>query len=146
MQGLSDISVSYDDGVLTCSFLRLRAGDGNQRYPLDQTYTVFWAEGSGNPGRAIMAKVLLHPTWHCIAWHSMTQHDTLFQATQVGPPWLRCCCTPHDIVSHDTAWHTVLGNPGRATMANVLLYPTWQCRMAHDTVFVKTWLMCCHYG
>ncbi|XP_070194189.1 serine-rich adhesin for platelets-like isoform X2 [Littorina saxatilis] len=48
--GLSDITATLKDGVLTCSFLRDTAASSNgQQFALDQNYTLFFATGSATP-------------------------------------------------------------------------------------------------
>lgn len=51
--GLSHITVQRVDGILTCTFKRLKAAanvPSDQRYALDGTYTIFWATGLGSAG------------------------------------------------------------------------------------------------
>ncbi|XP_076462763.1 putative ferric-chelate reductase 1 isoform X2 [Babylonia areolata] len=51
--GVSSITVSFDSGVLTCSFTRTTAGGANGRlFALDKPYTILWAEGPGSAAGA----------------------------------------------------------------------------------------------
>ncbi|KAL8598989.1 hypothetical protein ACOMHN_006798 [Nucella lapillus] len=51
--GLSDIRVSFQDGVLTCSFMRAKSADiNNKRFALTKPYTLFYAMGPGTDTKA----------------------------------------------------------------------------------------------
>ena len=61
-QGISSKTTSLVDGVLTCSFERLKAADG-ERFALDQTYTLFWASGDTGAGSELFWSDLERKTY-----------------------------------------------------------------------------------